>query len=346
MKSVNKSVQKYSSILAKPLLAALLLLGFWSCEHETDPPDGPNLVDRFGPFEVVAPLTVNTSNVDFSAGENVVFSAQFNKNIDWVITITGSESGAVRIIEGFDRFINAENATWNGNTTELPFFKNELCNVELTVPEEPDYIDSAEVEIIGTRVYPGTVFWDFEEDAGSDIFVGNFEFELTPNTARQSENPVPAQGDFFWLMEGTDDVVPNFFCGLVRLDATINGTTYIELPTLIPENLYFNFFLYNDGRPYGIAVIQFAFDSNDSGAYEDGVDALYQLEGDFPLDFEGWRQFSHTMADVNMTPTELEKIVAIRVLLISDLNSQPNPQEQVQFGIDYMTFTQGSPLAL
>jgi hypothetical protein len=48
----------------------------------------------------------------------------------------------------------------------------------------------------------------------------------------------------------------------------------------------------------------------------------------------------------SITQAELEKLVAIRLLLISDMNSQPNPPLQVTYGIDYMTFTQGGPLEL
>jgi len=326
-------------------LGLILAVVLFSCDRDTEP-DGPNLIDRFGPFTVIEELSADRDEVDFSLGEVVAFSAQFNKNVEWVLTITGENSGAVKEIEGFNRVIGPDVATWDGGTTDLPFFSEEPCQVVLTVPEEPDFADTLQVEVLGTKIYQGSLFSDFEEDAGADIFVGNFEFELTNNTGRQSTMPVPAQGDFFWLMEGTDDVVPNFFCGLIQMSPMINDVTYVELPTTIPENCYFNFFLYNDGRPHGIAVIQFAFDSNDSGEYEDGVDALFQLEGDFPLDFEGWRQYSHTMADVGMSSTQLEKIVNIRVLLISDLNAQPDPPLQVQFGIDFMIFTDGAPLEL
>lgn len=331
--------------ILRMVFGVMLLTALFSCDHNTDP-DGPNLIDRFGPFSVVQGLESSRDQVDFSVGEVVTFSAEFNKNIAWVITITGQNSGAVKIIEGFDRIVGVNNATWDGGTTELPFFSAEPCEVIITVPEEPDFADTLQVEILGTKVYPGLLFTDFEEDAGPDIFVGNFEFELTNNTGRQSTMPSPAQGDFFWLMEGTDDVVPNFFVGLIAISPMINDVTYVELPTTIPENCYFNFFLHNDGRPHGIAVIQFAFDSNDSGEFEDGIDALFQIEGDFPLDFEGWRQYSHTMADLGMSQSQLEKIVAIRVLLISDMNAQPNPPLEVRFGIDFMIFTDGAPLEL
>ncbi|MFN2429054.1 MAG: hypothetical protein ABR574_03480, partial [Cryomorphaceae bacterium] len=249
-------------------------------------------------------------------------------------------------IEDFSRLINSENATWTGRTSQLPFFKAEPCSVELTVPTESDFGGSmADVTVLEPRVYSGSLYTDFEEDPQGNINLGNFEFELTNNTGRSSI-VTPAQGDFFWLMEGTDDVVPNFFTGLIEINPGINGNTYVQLPTTVPENLFFNFFLYNDGRPHGIAVIQFAFDSNDNGVYDDGTDATFQLEGDFPLDFTGWRKYSHSMADVGMSQAQLQKIVTIRVLLISDMNNQPNPPLEVQFGIDYLTFTAGAPFQL
>lgn len=341
MKTKLNILNKVRNILMAFLAIALIT----SCEHDTDPPDGPNLIDRFGPFEVFEELTISRTNVDFSIGETVEFGAQFNKNVDWIITITGSESGAVKRITGFGGTIDATNASWDGGATVLPFFRVELCTVALTVPEEPEFINTGEVEIIGTKTYEGSIFSDFEEDAGADIFIGNFEFELTNMVGRQVA-PVAAQGEFSWRMEGTDDVVANFFVGLAWMSPLMNGVTYAEVPTTVPENLYFNFFMHNDGRPHGIAVIQFAFDSNDSGAFEDGIDATFQLPGDFPLSFDGWKQFSHTMAEVGMTQQQLEKIVNISVILISDMNGQPVPPLEVGFSIDFMIFTQGAPLAL
>ena len=104
--------------------------------------------------------------------------------------------------------------------------------------------------------------------------------------------------------------------------------------------------MFADGGPHGIAVIQFVYDSNDSGAFEDGQDQTFQIDGDYPLGFEGWRHINHTMADIGMTEEEVSKIVAIRALLISDLNSQPDPPLQVDFGLDFLTFTSGGPLEL
>ncbi|MFT5166239.1 MAG: hypothetical protein ACI8P3_001470 [Saprospiraceae bacterium] len=328
--------------LVSVIFFALAISG---CDHETDTFDGPNLVDRFGDFTILDSLVVSQATVDFAAGETVFFAARFNKTVNWVVEITGTESGAVKRIEGFDSELVAGNATWTGGTTDLPFFKAEMCTVQLLVPEEAGFLDSGEVNVVSAKIYEGSLFADFEEDAGTDIFFGNFEFELTNQTGRQDNMPA-AQGDYYYLFEGTDDVVSNFFVGLININSTITGQTYAPLPTTVPEELYFNCFLYADGGPFGIAVIQFAFDTNGNGVFDDGTDATFQVEGDFPLNWEGWQHISHPMSDVGMTQAQLEKIVAIRVLLISDKNSQPDPPLPVDFGIDFITFTAGEPLAL
>ncbi|MEL6657583.1 MAG: hypothetical protein AAFY36_18435 [Bacteroidota bacterium] len=333
-----KNISIYSVLL-------LLTMVVWSCDHDTETFDGPNLVDRFGPFNILADLEVNRTTVDFGAGEDVRMTARFNKNVNFVIRITGMESGAVKTIEAFDSELNASNAIWDGGTTELPLFREEMCRIELIIPEENNLTQEAMVEIVSTRVYEGSLFTDFEDNPGTDIELGNFEFELTNETGRRSDGTA-AQGDWFYLFEGTDNVVGNFFVGLININSTITGNTYAPVPTTVPEDLWFNAFLYADGGPHGIAVIQFVYDSNDSGAFEDGQDQTFQVDGDYPLGFEGWRHINHTMADIGMTEEQVSKIVAIRALLISDMNSQPNPPLQVDFGLDFLTFTSGGPLEL
>lgn len=325
------------------ILSLFILVGF-GCDHDTDFFDGPNLEDRFGEFNLIEGLEVNRTTVDFTAGEDVRMTARFNKNVDFIIRITGLESGAVKVIEAFDNELDASNAIWEGGTTTLPLFRQEMCRIELEVPEA-SLVQEAMVEVVGTRVYEGSLFTDFESELGADLFLGNFEFELTGNTGRRFDGNA-AEGSAYWYFEGTDNVVPNFFAGLADISSTTTGETYAPLPTTVPEDLWFNCFMYADGGPHGIAVIQFIVDSNDSGAFEDGEDAAFQLDGDFPLDWTGWRHINHTMADLGMTEDDVTKIVAIRLLLISNMNSQPNPPLQVDYGIDFITFTSGAPLEL
>jgi hypothetical protein len=334
------------SIYFTTIFTMLALLVMPGCSHDTDTFDGPNLVDRFGPFNVLSDLTVSQPTVDFAEGETVFFTAQFNKNVSWVIEITGTESGSVKRIEGFDKEVNASNATWNGGTTDLPLFKDEVCNVVLTIPEEPSFMGTATVETLSSRSYDdqGLKFSGFETDLGTDAFIVNFEFEFTANTGRQTDNP--AEGDYYFRLEGTDDVVPNFFVGLVDIKSEVAGETYLQMPTTVPEELYFNCFMLSDAGPHGLAIIDFIVDSNDSGAFEDGQDATYRV-ADYDLaTWEGWRHINHPMSETGITQDELSKIVAIRLLLISNMNAQPNPPLQVDYGIDYMIFTSGGPREL
>ena len=326
-------------------VAAFVLFGFTGCDHETDEFDGPDLVDRFGAFEVLTPFAASADSVDFPADGALTFTGEFNKSVNWVIRITGNESGAVQIIEGFSEKINAQNAAWSGGTTQLPLFKAETATVSVSVPEELGYGDTLSVEVLAPKAYSGSLLTDFEAAPGANIVFGNFEFELTNESGRINDGTA-AQGDFYYNFRGTDGVVTNFFVGLINILPGIAGQTYVPLPTTNPENVYFNCFIKHDLSPHTIAVIQFAFDTNNNGVYNDGTDQTFQVAGDFPLFHDGWRHFHHPMSETGMTSAQLEKIVAVRVLLISDNNSQPSPPLEVGFGIDFITFTQGGPLVL
>lgn len=327
--------------------AGLLLvigLGAAGCDHLTEPIDGPRLIDRFGGFVLLEPLEASLSTADFAAGQQIVFTAGFNKQVDWVLEITGQSSGAIKRIEGFSNELTGANARWDGGTTELPFFSTELCDVTLIIENEDTDTLRTTVEVLSTKVYDGDLVADFNQPAGSDIFVGNFEFEFDPASGLSSE-VFPAEGEFFYLLRGTDNVLNNFFVGLIDIKASITGQTYFPVPTSVPEDLYFNMFLYSFETPHTIAVVQLIFDSNGSGEFEDGQDQVFPY-GDIIVNWEGWLPFSKPLSEIGMTQAQVQQIVAVRVLLISDNNSQPSPPLPVDFGIDYITFTAGGPLQL
>lgn len=323
-------------------LALVVALGAVGCDHMTDPIDGPRLIDRFGDFSVLEPFEASRSEVDFAAGEDVVFTATFNKQVDWVVEITGQESGAVKRIEGFSNELTAENARWEGGTTDLPFFKMEPVDVALLVDEENADTLRASVEVLAPKMYEGDVVTGFEPEDDADIVVGNFEFEFDPSSGLSAEVP-PAEGEAFYLLRGTDIVVNNFFVGLI--DITPDGDGYFEVPTTVPQDLYLNAFLYSFGTPNTIAVIQVIADANGSGAFEDGQDDVFVFL-DSPVDWSGWEHVFLPLSETGISQAQAQQIVAIRVLLISDNNSQPTPPLPVDFGVDYITFTAGDPLQL
>ena len=341
----------------RSVLAASLLLiagyGLAGCDHSTVP-DGPNLIERFGPFTPLDPVSADRSTVDFAAGQQVVFGGSFNKQVNWVLEITGQESGAVKRIEGFSSVLDATNAVWEGGTTELPLFKDEAVEVALFVPEENSDTSRVSLTVTTPRMYPGNVAADFE--GGGRIAVTNPEFEF--DEVGISDEVPPAEGDGFYLLRGTDDVVVNnFFIGLITI-LPPGGAGTFEVPTTIADELYFNAFLYNYGTPNTLPVVEVVVDANGTGRFEDGQDTIVPLGADveFPNLSEGfgdggWVLYSEPASSfgafgAGLTDAQTEQIVAIRVVLISNAAAQPTPPLQVDFGIDYITFTAGGPLEL
>jgi len=322
---------------ARFVVGLALLAGLAGCDHTTDP-DGPNLIDRFGPFAIVEPLAADRATADFAAGEAVVFSARFNKQTAWVLEITGQTSGAVHRIEGVSNALDATNARWTGRTTDLPFFRAEPVEAALFFPSEAgsDTLRTS-LAVATPRAYPGAVVAAFE--GGETIRVGNFEFEFQ-GAGPSSEVPA-AQGNTFYLLRGTDSVVPNFFVGLIDILPPAN--TYTVVPTTVPSELFVNAFLYSFGTPNTIAVVQVVADANGNRRFDDGTDTVFVFL-DQPVDWTGWRAINRSLGDMGMTETQVQQIVAVRVLLISDRNNQPTPPLPVDYGIDYVTFTAGGPL--
>ena len=171
------------------VLCLVLVLGLVSagCDHVTDAIDGPRLVDRFGDFALLEPLEVSRQTVDFAGGESVFFTARFNKQVNWVVEITGEQSGAVKRIEGFSDELTADNAVWNGGTTDLPLFKNEPVDVALFVPDEIADTTFADVTVLAPRAYPGIVAAAFEGGEDITVFDPEFEFESGPVGDGESE---------------------------------------------------------------------------------------------------------------------------------------------------------------
>ena len=324
-------------------LALAVALGVTGCDHTTDP-DGPLLTDRFGPFDIQQPLAADRATVNFSTGEAVTFTAQFNKQTAWVLEITGQESGAVRRIEGSSRQLDASNARWTGRTTELPLFKDEAVTARLFFPNEPGSdTTSVDLDVTGARVYPGEIVANFE--GGDNVRIGNFEFEFDLGATGPSSEVPAGEGNFFYLLRSTGGpvVADPFFIGLIDVLAP-SGQSFHAVPTTVPEDLFVNFFLYGFGTPNTIAVVQVISDANGNGRFEDG-DAVF-VALDSPIDFTGWRAFSANLGDLGMTEAQAQEIVNVRVVLISDNNGQPSPPLPVDFGIDYITLTAGSPLQL
>ncbi|MEM1043737.1 MAG: hypothetical protein AAGI91_14060 [Bacteroidota bacterium] len=323
-------------------LALLLSAALLGCDHATESA-GPSLIVRFGEFDLQEPLSASQDMVDFAAGESVSFAARFNKPVNWIVEITGQESGAVRRIEGFSSELTEENARWIGGTTQLPLFREEAAEAALIIPDEESDTTRVTISVLTPRLYPGEVVTGFEDDEEAVTTLRNFEFELDAASGPSMEVPA-AEGETFYLLRGTDTVVDNFFVGLAEITSP-SDDGYFTVPTNVPENLFFNAFLYNFGSSNTIAILDVVVDANGNGTFEDGTDAIFG-SGDIRLEEPGWSQFSLSVSEFGLTEAQTQQIVAVRLVLISDNNTQPDPREPVDFGVDYVTFTSGGPLRL
>ena len=112
----------------KRILIVLSLTSlFLSCERDVLF-EGPSIETMLGPFELIQKFEVSNQNVDFYNGETT-FYAEFSKEVDWKVIVTGSESGAVKSITGRDISLFENNATWDGSTTSFPMLSKKVVQL-------------------------------------------------------------------------------------------------------------------------------------------------------------------------------------------------------------------------
>ena len=132
-----------------------------SCRKNTTDFDGPSINDIYSNFKVLETFKADRDSVNFTIGQNVVFSGKFNKIVDWTITIKGAISKSTKVLKGTSKNIDASNATWNGSASKFPVFTQENCTIQLTIKDVNDTFTVAE-KIVGTKKIEGFVVADFE----------------------------------------------------------------------------------------------------------------------------------------------------------------------------------------
>ena len=321
-----------------------LLVAAWmfhGCKVE-DSFDGPDLNDLYGPFSIESELMISQDSVDFSLGEQPLFSAAFSKKVNWKLKIKGLTSGAEKIEQVFDSEVNF---VWNGSTTKFPMFRQETCAVELTVDQQPDTLRDT-IVVIAPKVNQGLLLSDFEGGLNSswNTFVqsgANMNFGLQTNA------DVP-QGLRSYTMEGA--VSWDWLIGLIDIPASAYGATHFDL-NANANQVYFNTLLYkHPDYDNGIVLLQFREDDNGDGSYTDGEEDMFSVE--LRGGSDGWRLISLKYQDlvtlVNGAAAnpignglhEPDKLFQVSILFLANPSSGFSAS-----GLDYMIFTEGSPLA-
>ena len=331
-------MKKSLQTLALPCL--LLLLSLAGCK--TDDFEGPGLNDLYGEFDIVEPMALNRSTVDFANQETVYATAAFSKIIDWKITITGQETGSQKVITGKSSKIDASNSLWMGNTTVFPIFRAEPCEVMMTFLNEPDTL-RATLTIAAPKANPG-------------VLIDNFEQGLNPNYANwgihgvnfypdSSDHPA-AEGDYYFRLNGT--VNWDWLINKISIPPSA-GATYFALPSN-PAGLYFNCFIYGEkDKANTLLKFEFREDDNGDGTYDANAEDRYDYQ--LNVDWDGWRLLSLDYSQL-ATPSDgqfggangnkfhqPDKILLLDILLLSD----PNLGE-ARSDLDYMIWTTGGAL--
>ena len=346
--------------MKKSLLYIAMIAVLFSCRK--DETVGPELRDIFGDFEVIQPLTVNQTNVDFETGQSIEFSAQLSIRTDRTIHINGLESGARKEITGRDRDVNGAVARWRGDITFAPLFQAEECEIFMTFADYPDtlFAENVTVDQIKPQAEVTVLVSDFATPAGWGTFaeaaavnqhIDGTYFVQDPQVEPPSFIEVGGgEGTGHWRM--THNNQSNvFICGINYLSGSIEGATgpHLELGTTNPENVYMNMLIHGFGDGNTRFSVGLQEDDNLDGSYDRFTEGTYNTE--ILVNWVGWKVVSIPLSDFNLSTVggfgnidgtgqqDIDRIVSMEFLLLAAEGSTGF----VGYGLDYVNFTQFTP---
>lgn len=327
------------------LILMALFAGIVSCRKNKTDFDGPSINDIFSNFKMLENFKADRDSVNFSTGQKVVFSARFNKVVNWTITIKGATSKSVKQITGTTKTIDASNATWDGSTSKFPMFTTENCTATLTIQDVADTFTVNE-KIVGTKKINGFIVADFESGLkpGWVRFAqsgANMDFQIKTDT-------LAPEGKKYMNMAGT--VNWDWLIGLLDFPASAYGTAKTLSLNTNPDAVYFNCLIY--GVPSvnpSLVLFQFREDENADGVINANTDDEYDYQVN--VDWVGWKLVSVKYKDmgylVNGVPAtpkgnglhNPDKIGKISMLHLANPNDGFASSK-----LDLMVFTDNAPL--
>jgi hypothetical protein len=274
------------------LFFALCIASLGACRKNSKTFNGPSIVDIYSTFKVLAPFKADKDSVNFSLPDQVVFTAQFSKIVDWTITIKGSKTASVKKFEGSGKTINASNATWNGSASSFPIFGKEDCVATLKIKDVADSF-VVNIKILAPKKLEGFMIADFENGLlpawTKFIQTGaNMDFQVKADS-------LAPQGSKYLNMAGT--VNWDWLIGLVDFPATAYGTAKTFALNTNPDAVYFNCLVYGTlaANP-SIVLFQFKEDENANGVIDANTEDQYDYE--VRVDWVGWKLVSIKYSDV------------------------------------------------
>ena len=334
------------------LFIILITISFGCTKDEVE---GPLLNEIFGNFQLNSPLIISNNSPDFSVSNELVkFHCDFNKSIEWKISILGLESGSLKEISGFSNIIDSNDVNWNGNTSQVPFFKKELCAVELTFLNEVDTLRDT-INILQTKIYDGIVVADFENGIPPEAIVFH-QFSMNMTFDISSDDPL--EGNNYFKMGGRMGWNEWFLGSLdIPLDLTSVNTPaadfYINLGILsgingeIATDQFINILVSESTYPFNDDL-----SNNASDVFQDTMEVYkYQIR---PVDWDGWKMISLSYDQFEVKSSggnnlrEPKNITAIKIQCQScpgtNANCPENMGIDVRTDVDFLILTQGTDL--
>ncbi len=301
-------------------------------------PVGPSINGLYGPVVVVEPLINSNASPDFSSNNQIVtFSAKFENETNWVLTIKGDVSGATKTISGTSRELNANNTVWNGGADDLPSFQKESVTAWLTFKN--GYKDSLDTKlaIAGTR--------NLDKDA---IIISAFkaldtrwERDWQTITTGDGSYPKP-DGNNYLTMTGTpwqgSPITPYVNYLLIKpqySDTSTNTTGFYKL-IQDPNKVYFNLMVYATSTKDAWLQIMFS--------EEQGINRTLEIKPDWV----GWKLVTCRYSDLKV-PDDKKGVAAtphrIKFVQFTLLSSSGDlaAKQTVKTSFDHATFTIDHP---
>jgi len=342
----------------KQIIAILLLaLVALSCKKES--PVGPNLVDLYGTFAIIDPLSIeNPLAIDFTQG-NAQFKGKWSLITNWTLTIKGQNSGAFKIIKGKSNTLDTTLGQWDGTAEFYLFKKDEECNAILTFDGYPDTLKTnIKIKTPHDFSKDGYIIQDFNLTS----FTATGGGTTTINKTEQILN-VP-EGNNYLRIEGTEpgsswwfgalpSFTPSSFTGSPKYFPFLNKDT---------ASLYMNFFVYNYGYLNTKIDISWNEDDNGDGTYvgKSNTTDTTKIEDSYMYELEvskctlGWQKISvplskfphagvwiadkqHFFGDRKM---EISKIVSFDIAFVTT----GDKTDKVGCAVDFFIITKGKPL--
>ena len=345
------------NIKTKFILSLLLACFLNSCTKNDF--EGPSIEILYGEFELIKPFKLTNKNPDFSSNEQVGFHCEFNKPIEWKITIEGLSTGANREITGFSNAIDSNMIVWNGGPSQVPFFSEEICSIKLTLGNEIDTLRDT-ITIVSAKPYENGVWIeDFEDGVPTDalVYFNTEGGDMTFSTA----NDDALLGSSYFQMGGR----VNWDWPLGNLDLPLNITNFSQTS----DDLYINIGILSDlndlhtGQFINILISEETntpfnenLNNNASDLFESTME-IYKMK--VPVDWDGWQMKSFRYSDFepvspnnqdinfNRNPNDIK---AIRISCQACPSSSGNPvcpenfMKVVRTDIDHIIFTTNSSL--